>query len=156
MPSFDAGWDFVAQLNISWPFQLPPPPLYPPWLHSVYIPTVVRPHSCHGTDATERFHWQIAFSRWFFKPQWHFNYRIQRFVHAVACALLTIHVHFFFLKSYTNRWGEVRWWDFRKKNLFDLIWLFEQYCIGCMSSFISCCNEWWACRDVPFMCSFEH
>lgn len=25
MPSFDAGWDFVAQLNISWPFQLPNP-----------------------------------------------------------------------------------------------------------------------------------
>lgn len=56
MPSFDAGWDFVAQLDISWPFQLPnPPPHLPPhplWLHPVYIPTVVRPHSLHATDAT--------------------------------------------------------------------------------------------------------
>ena len=29
MPSFDAGRDFVAQLNISWPFQLSSPPLPP-------------------------------------------------------------------------------------------------------------------------------
>lgn len=61
MPSFDAGWDFVAQLNISWPFQLRyplPPPSFPysPWLNSVYVPTVVHPHSLHAADATERFH----------------------------------------------------------------------------------------------------
>lgn len=30
MPGFDAGWDFVAQLNISWPFQLRTHPLPPP------------------------------------------------------------------------------------------------------------------------------
>lgn len=30
MPSFDAGWDFVAQLNIRWPFQpLPSNPSIP-------------------------------------------------------------------------------------------------------------------------------
>lgn len=42
-----------------------PPSPHPSRLYSVYIPTVVRPHSLHSTDATERFHWQIAFSRWF-------------------------------------------------------------------------------------------
>ena len=43
------------------------PPSPPSWLHThTHIPTVVRPHSLHTTDATERFHWQIAFSRWFF------------------------------------------------------------------------------------------
>ena len=42
-----------------------PPSPHPSRLYSVFIPTVVRPHSLHSTDATQRFHWQIAFSRCF-------------------------------------------------------------------------------------------
>lgn len=72
---------------------------HPPW-HSVYIPTVARPHSLHAADATKRFHRQIAFSRWFFEPCRHF-----------ACALLAIHVHFFPPKKLNKhvRWGLCPW-----------------------------------------------
>lgn len=63
------------------------------------------PHSLHATDATGRFYWQIAFSRWFFKPRWYFNFWIQRFILCSGsgmCAPLAIHVQFFFFQHLKN------------------------------------------------------
>lgn len=63
MPAFDAEWDSVKWLNITWP---PQPPRFPP--RPVYLPTVVRPRFPSAADAREAFGWQIVFSRWLLEP----------------------------------------------------------------------------------------
>lgn len=53
IPSFDAGWDFVAQYNIRWPFQLAAPSSSFPVAESSLspnelLPTLIPPcHWCH-------------------------------------------------------------------------------------------------------------
>lgn len=108
MPSFDAGWDLLRSSTSVGLFSSLTPSPHPLWLPWVYLPTVVCPHSLRATDARERFRWQIAFSRWFFKPQWHFTDGIQQFI-LYSCMSDTCSTghscrFFFFLNSYTNRW----------------------------------------------------
>lgn len=90
MPSFDAGWDFVAQLNIRWPFQHPPPPLsslalslYPNSCPPSFSPCCWCHKKISQTDSLEQM--------------------VLCALQAFSCALLAIHVHFFPLKSYTSK-----------------------------------------------------
>lgn len=87
----------------------PPPPLIALG-YNQSVSHSARPHSLHAVDATGRFHWQIAFSRWFFKPCWYFNYRIRCFILCSGSSMstTTMRAHFssflFFFSFFKHRW----------------------------------------------------
>lgn len=117
MPSFDAGRDFVAQLNISWPFQLSSPPFSPfspfsPFPSSLSALLSLYTNSC--APSFPPFYWchreiSLTDSLQQMVPQCpsgilHTGFNNLFFTHAwMACAPRAIHADFFFLWSYTNK-----------------------------------------------------
>lgn len=139
MPSFDAGWDFVAQLNISWPFQLPNPfSLSPLATLSLFtnscLPSFSPCYWCQRrislTDSLQQMVLQgpVAF------------YRPDSTIYALLMhewsAALAIHDDFVLPN---NLHEQVRW-GFANKGFVVLQSLPEQFLIL------------FACREVPFIC----